>query len=284
MYEFTKDCMINIEQIDNEHRQLFQVINESIELINKTDDVMPLCNNLLKSLKDYSLNHFAHEEAYMEEINDPELSLQKKEHAAFAEKINNFKLDTSSKENAKKSLNELLTYLVRWLYHHILSSDMMIGKMSASANEVKDSSIFDFSEKYMTGIELVDDEHRHLFEIIKGTNDVINAAYLHDKYDEIMRLLSELKDYTESHFHDEEELMLRINYPHINSQKHAHSAFIEKLVNINLSELDNIDDNQDEYLNELITFLLQWLSNHILGSDKKIGEYIKSHPELKSKI
>lgn len=284
MYEFTKDCMINIEQIDNEHRQLFQVINESIELINRTDDVMPLCNNLLKSLKDYSLNHFAHEEAYMEEINDPELSLQKKEHAAFAEKINNFKLDTSSKENAKKSLNELLTYLVRWLYHHILSSDMMIGKMSASANEVKDSSIFDFSEKYMTGIELVDDEHRHLFEIIKETNDVINAAYLHDKYDEIMRLLAELKDYTESHFHDEEELMLRINYPHINSQKHAHSAFIEKLVNINLSELDNIDDNQDEYLNELITFLLQWLSNHILGSDKKIGEYIKSHPELKSKI
>lgn len=284
MYEFTKDCMINIEQIDNEHRQLFQVINESIELINKTDNVMPLCNNLLKSLKDYSLNHFAHEEAYMEEINDPELSLQKKEHAAFAETINNFKLDTSSKENAKKSLNELLTYLVRWLYHHILSSDMMIGKMSASANEVKDSSIFDFSEKYMTGIELVDDEHRHLFEIIKETNDVINAAYLHDKYDEIMRLLSELKDYTESHFHDEEELMLRINYPHINSQKHAHSAFIEKLVNINLSELDNIDDNQDEYLNELITFLLQWLSNHILGSDKKIGEYIKSHPELKSKI
>lgn len=284
MYEFTKDCMINIEQIDNEHRQLFQVINESIELINKTDDVMPLCNNLLKSLKDYSLNHFAHEEAYMEEINDPELSLQKKEHAAFAEKINNFKLDTSSKENAKKSLNELLTYLVRWLYHHILSSDMMIGKMSASANEVKDSSIFDFSEKYMTGIELVDDEHRHLFEIIKETNDVINAAYLHDKYDEIMRLLSELKDYTESHFHDEEELMLRINYPHINSQKHAHSAFIEKLVNINLSELDNIDDNQDEYLNELITFLLEWLANHILGSDKKIGEYIKSHPELKSKI
>ena len=83
MYEFTKDCMINIEQIDNEHRQLFQVINESIELINKTDDVMPLCNNLLKSLKDYSLNHFAHEEAYMEEINDPELSLQKKEHAAL---------------------------------------------------------------------------------------------------------------------------------------------------------------------------------------------------------
>ena len=284
MYEFTEDCMLHIDAIDEEHKRLFQMINEAFDLVEKTEDVTGITQSLIANLKDYAATHFAHEEAYMESIHDPELPLQKTEHAAFAKKINEFKLDTTSPRNAKRSLNGLLTYLVRWLYHHILSSDMMIGKMSASANEVKDSSIFDFSEKYMTGIELVDDEHRHLFEIIKETNDVINAAYLHDKYDEIMRLLSELKDYTESHFHDEEELMLRINYPHINSQKHAHSAFIEKLVNINLSELDNIDDNQDEYLNELITFLLQWLSNHILGSDKKIGEYIKSHPELKSKI
>lgn len=36
--------------------------------------------------------------------------------------------------------------------------------------------------------------------------------------------------------------------------------------------IDSIDDNQDEYLANLIQFLLGWLSNHILGSDKKIGK------------
>ena len=34
MYEFTEDCMIHIEEIDNEHRRLFQMVNEAIDLAN----------------------------------------------------------------------------------------------------------------------------------------------------------------------------------------------------------------------------------------------------------
>ena len=92
----------------------------------------------------------------MEQIHDPELPLQKKEHAEFAEKINSFILDKSSKEAARASFEELLSYLVRWLYHHILSSDMMIGKMSAVEGTSEDP--FAFTDKYKTGIDLVDKE------------------------------------------------------------------------------------------------------------------------------
>ena len=53
---------------------------------------------------------------------------------------------------------------------------------------------FAFTDKYKTGIDLVDKEHRRLFEIIKETNDLIQNDLLHDKYDEIMRLLVKLKD------------------------------------------------------------------------------------------
>lgn len=129
MYEFTEDCMIHIEEIDNEHRRLFQMINEAIDLAEHTEDVTTIADSLLPRLKEYAATHFAHEEAYMESINDPELPLQRKEHTAFTEKMNTFVLDTSSPETARTSLNDLLTYLVRWLYHHILSSDIMIGKM-----------------------------------------------------------------------------------------------------------------------------------------------------------
>lgn len=275
MYKFTDDCLIGIEEIDNEHRRLFHMINEAIDLSKENMDVSAITKNLLSGLKDYAATHFAHEEAYMERIHDPELPIQKKEHEDFTKTVNSFSLDTSSPEATKKSFDELLTYLVRWLYRHILSSDIMIGKMSSiSANE---EDPFAFTEKYHTGIDLVDNEHRRLFEIIHDTNDLIHAELLHDKYDEIMRLLAELKDYTEIHFHDEEALMERIQYPELDAQKRAHTAFVERLVEIDLTELDDMDDNQQEYLIDLIQFLAGWLINHILGSDKKIGEYMREH-------
>lgn len=272
MYEFTEDCMIHIDQIDEEHRRLFQIINETMSLLEHTEDVSALSKNLLKTLADYAAVHFAHEEAYMESIQDPELPLQKKEHADFAQKITDFQADTSSAQAARESLEELLRYLVRWLYHHILSSDMMIGKTKSVQDTSEDP--FAFTEKYKTGIEMVDEQHRRLFEIIKETDDLIHEQFLYDKYDQIMHLLSQLREYTASHFQDEEALMARIGYPGLEAQKRAHSAFIEKLVEIDLSELDDIDDNQQAYLLELIQFLLSWLSNHILGADKKIGTYI----------
>ena len=36
MYEFTEDCMLHIDAIDEEHKRLFQMINEAFELVEKT--------------------------------------------------------------------------------------------------------------------------------------------------------------------------------------------------------------------------------------------------------
>lgn len=126
---------------------------------------------------------------------------------------------------------------------------------------------FAFTDQYRTGIGLIDEEHRRLFEIIRQTNDVIEAQFLHDKYDEIVQILKELKDYTILHFRDEEEYMERIGYEGIAMQRAAHTAFVDRLNEINL---DDVDDNQKEYLEEILSFLLGWLTNHILKMDKKI--------------
>ena len=227
-YEFTDDCLTHIDEIDAEHRRLFQMINEAIALANETDDVAPIANNLVAGLKDYAATHFAHEEAYMERTSDPELSLQKSQHAAFTTKVNTFALDTSSEDAARASLHELLNYLGHWLLNHILCSDMMIGKMPPV--EAKTNDPFAFTDAFKTGIDLVDNEHKRLFEIIRDTNDLIHEELLYDKYDEIMRLLTELREYTEFHFGDEEALMERIHYPEIAAQKRAHSAFVARLV------------------------------------------------------
>ena len=83
----------------------------------------------------------------------------------------------------------------------------------------------------------------------------------------INNVLGELVEYTKVHFADEEDYMEKINYEGLEDQKRAHSMFVEKIENINL---DDVDDNQDEYLTEILNFLLDWLVNHILKADKLI--------------
>jgi len=262
MYIFTEDCLIGVEKIDEEHRNFFTIISEAQNRLTTPGiDVSITAKVIIKDLREYANTHFAHEEAYMKEIKDPELSSQKLEHADFTARMNEISIDGMDDEAIRKNMSELLQYLSRWLLKHIIGSDTLIGKFE---------SPFAFTSKYHTGIELVDQEHQRLFEIIADANKVIHAELLHDKYDEIMRILSELKDYTEEHFHDEEAYMEKIGYPELAKQKKAHEAFVERLAEI---DLDSMDDNQQEYLEELIDFLLNWLSVHILHMDKKIGEY-----------
>ncbi len=272
MYQFTEDCLTGIEQIDKEHEKLFELINQTMKLLNNEllEDKYHQIIGVLEELRNYTDTHFANEEAYMAAINDPELERQKKQHMAFREKINMLGFTNIDElENQQEALDDLLKYLVRWLYQHILSSDILIGKMPAMEEWKKQDNPCVFSEKYMTGIPLVDGEHETLFEIIGEANDLVKAELLHDKYDEIVGILEKLKNYTKEHFQDEEELMESIQYPGIKAQKMAHKAFVLKLEEI---DLDQVDQNQQAYLEELMEFLFGWLSNHILKSDKLIAE------------
>ena len=263
MYQFTDDCRISIPQIDDEHAQLFSLINEGYALLAAKDTNLHLtAKHLIAHLREYADTHFTHEEAYMRSIGDPELSSQQQEHQDFIAYLDSLHLEKLDNVRIRPALESLLNYLSRWLFHHIIGSDTLIGKFE---------SPFSFTSKYLTDIPLIDDEHKRLFEIIKDANDVIHAELLHDKYDEILHIISDLKDYTAVHFTDEEAYMEKIGYPELESQKKAHAAFIDKLDEINL---DDLDAHQQHYLEDLISFLLNWLSVHILHMDKKIGEFV----------
>ena len=268
MYQFTDDCLIGVDQIDNEHRRLFELVNEVANLLMRNDINRSDVNAVLMELDEYAVLHFKHEEEYMKEINDPELPRQKEMHQAFVTKLKEIEqLDVEAKDD-KETLKNIVEFAARWLFSHIISSDTMIGvyqKMDAKKEEKKDP--FAFTEEYYTGIEIIDEEHAELFRIIRRANDLITEELLHDKYDEIMSVLDELRNYTVQHFADEEEYMASINYEGLDIQKKTHEMFVDKLNDINL---DDLDDNQQQYLIELVDFLLMWLVNHILKMDKKI--------------
>ena len=58
MYKFTDDYLIGIDEIDNEHRRLFQMINEAIDLSKESSDISVISKNLVSGLKNYACNTF----------------------------------------------------------------------------------------------------------------------------------------------------------------------------------------------------------------------------------
>ena len=124
--------------------------------------------------------------------------------------------------------------------------------------------MFDMKEKYKTGILLIDAEHEKLFEIGERAYQLLKSPYDTDKYDKIVEVIEELRDYTIYHFKDEENYMESINYKRLFTQKIDHAAFIEKLEGVNLKK---VDENQDEAIMGILTFLNDWLVNHILEKD-----------------
>lgn len=266
MFLFTDDYKLGIPTIDEEHEKLVGLLNDAIEELQNQDlDLQAFAAKLKSDLEEYANTHFTHEEAYMEKIQDPELPKQRKEHEAFIRKVHELPIDGSL---TVQNLEEIMQFWVHWLFHHILHSDMMIGKM-----EPGEEDIFAFTEKYKTGISMIDEQHRTLFDIIRQANDLVQEKMLYDKYDEILEILDELHTYAENHFLDEEAYMKKVGYPGLAQQKNAHSAFIDKLLKLDLGDMDFIDEHQQEYLEDLIIYLLDWLTHHILIADKQIGQW-----------
>lgn len=270
MFQYTDDCKIGIEQIDKEHQYLFELLNKAYDLImdNYQDDYYHHLKEIITELDNYAEQHFAHEEEYMIQIRDPELILQRSQHAFFREKIMEFDfINIDSLEEQQRVLAELVNFLAKWLYRHILSSDILIGKLPPLEEWMIKENPCEFTDEYLVGVDLIDGEHRELFAIVDRANQLVKDYDFSSGYDKIMEILSELEVYTKEHFRDEEEYMESIHYDGLAAQKRAHEAFIDKLENIDFNDIEN---NPKEYLQELLEFLLGWLINHILYTDKKI--------------
>ena len=131
--------------------------------------------------------------------------------------------------------------------------------------------MYEMKKEYFTGIELIDEEHKQLFSYADQIYQLLHAEFVPDKYDNILEILDKLREYTKQHFADEEAYMESIHYKKIFSQKIQHQAFIEKLDSIDLDNISEVE-NQDETIGEMLTFVTDWLTSHILELDTQIGK------------
>ena len=122
-----------------------------------------------------------------------------------------------------------------------------------------------WDEKYAIGVETIDNQHKHLFSIAQNIYDLLKNDFKSDKFDSVVAHIEELKDYTVFHFKTGEDYMQKIGYKKCFTHAIEHIEFIKK---VNSIDFDKIDENQDEFIFNLLDFLTNWLADHILEKDK----------------
>lgn len=124
-----------------------------------------------------------------------------------------------------------------------------------------------WKDDFLVGVDIIDEQHKKLFEIAWRSYKLLKDEFITDKYNKIVEILVELKDYTVFHFKTEEEYMMSIRYKKFLSHKVEHDEFLEK---VNKIDFDVIEEDQDAYLKGIIEFVVEWIVEHIVQKDKLI--------------
>jgi len=134
--------------------------------------------------------------------------------------------------------------------------------------------VFRWKDKYSCNIESIDLQHKQLFKLGNGLYELIKHNENDDNYDQIQEILIELKDYTVYHFEYEEKLMKEYGYSDLENQKIEHKAFLDKILNI---EIKDIDEDQLNIMMDMMMFVANWIEMHIVKSDMKYKSFFNDN-------
>lgn len=129
-------------------------------------------------------------------------------------------------------------------------------------------NIIEWGESYSVGNEVIDNQHKRIFSMINRLYDIQDPQ---KQSQQITDILNEMKDYAQYHFTFEEKVLSECNYPELVFHKNTHFGFIEKVNQLcsrhALGEF-MLPDN-------IINYLYDWLTSHILDCDKRYMPFIK---------
>jgi hemerythrin len=131
------------------------------------------------------------------------------------------------------------------------------------------SSSLVWNDDYCIGHDVIDSEHKRLFEIA-GQVFAINNPLM--DIAAIKKLVHHLYDYMKKHFEHEEGYMTHVFYSDTGTHKEKHAEII--------SEMNDILKHSKNFIqieNRLAALMKKWLLDHILQEDLKVKKAIDIH-------
>lgn len=125
MFKWKEDFSVNVQMIDDQHKELFKLGTELYTLvsakdgIDRYDEIMVVIGRL----SDYTVEHFDYEEGVMKDNNYDNFDEHKRQHDAFVSKIQSIKAEDVDVRQRKIGM-DLIVFVSNWIENHILVTDM----------------------------------------------------------------------------------------------------------------------------------------------------------------
>ena len=120
---------VHIAELDLQHQRLFRIIQELRRSV-AAGEGHAVVEAAIARVVNYTIEHFATEESFMEEHGFPTAAEHRLEHNVLTLEIN--KLQNEHEAGNAEAAMKLLEFLQRWQVEHILRADMQYAEFVAA--------------------------------------------------------------------------------------------------------------------------------------------------------
>jgi len=129
-----------------------------------------------------------------------------------------------------------------------------------------------WKEKFRTGIEIIDAQHKELFDkagvLLAGANDSVD-----ENREKCVSAIRFLESYAVSHFAYEEAYLRSVNYPDYNEHKAQHERFLQSVLGYEQKMIES--DFSPKHVKEFTGMLATWLIYHVADVDLRYASYMR---------
>jgi len=129
-------------------------------------------------------------------------------------------------------------------------------------------ALMTWTDRLSVGVRVLDDDHKRLVGMLNELYDAMQAG--HGK-ETLGRTLDGLIEYTKLHFAREETLFRQTGYPGAAAHKQEHDALTRQVIEVQQKYAAGAASSLSV---GVLTFLKNWLVQHIQGSDQKYRPHL----------
>ena len=131
-------------------------------------------------------------------------------------------------------------------------------------------SLIQWTDKLSVNVASIDAQHKNLVALLNELHDAMKAGKSHDV---LSKTLDRLVDYTKTHFAHEEVCMTKTCFAGLKDHKCQHDDLAKTVLKFQA----DFKAGKTGVTIEVLTFLQNWISNHILKTDKLYSAHLNSH-------